>query len=445
MADGLTIAVERLASAIRTLDGETNTTERGGFFSGGLKTAPNSVSSMMNEVMQAQLAGLKEQQQQRADIRMLLEASARIEARQSGEPQPHPSASGLEMPGMCGQPSSIVLPQMPPSNRSSSRPGSSKFGAQLLASDDSRPARVQEEQSEDMDGNADADADAEAHLAILDNSRKLHAGLADLTRDAAEPDNTRQSGFKALASVALASTGPKQAGSVVKKLVPNPLTSFVSAANGKFASATGQLAQAGMDAQSGLGTGMKAFNKQLQIGTTKFGLITGASSSQLSGWETDVIGPQGESSKGFSGPAINKAHWTLRSFLLGEFKGQLVLLLFFAGLLVMAVSVLWTLNFSISWVESLWQAYTLFIDPGTQTGLEPDAEDSSLDRKRTIAAISSILGFIYCLVAMGLIGLDTQLESRATRCTDTVHRPVGLIPAVVYAAPRPPWRRSLHA
>ena len=124
MADGLTIAVERLASAIRTLDGETNTTERGGFFSGGLKTAPNSVSSMMNEVMQAQLAGLKEQQQQRADIRMLLEASARIEARQSGEPQPHPSASGLEMHGMCGQPSSIVLPQMPPSNRSSSRPGS---------------------------------------------------------------------------------------------------------------------------------------------------------------------------------------------------------------------------------------------------------------------------------------------------------------------------------
>lgn len=111
-----------------------------------------------------------------------------------------------------------------------------------------------------------------------------------------------------------------------------------------------------------------------------------------------------------------RSRWTAKSFFLGTVLGHICLMVVVAALLILMGAALWLLSGDCSGEEqdgpgcitagrssdrfgdALWFSYTLFIDPGTQTGLVTSAPGKFL-----IAAAFSVIGFIYCLVVLGLI------------------------------------------
>lgn len=92
-------------------------------------------------------------------------------------------------------------------------------------------------------------------------------------------------------------------------------------------------------------------------------------------------------------------------WLLGDGMGQATLLLVSALGLVFTGTGVWMLTSGTadydakSFDESLWMSWGLFFDPGTQTGVAA----SEYMQVKTVAAVFSILGFLYNLVLLGII------------------------------------------
>jgi len=92
-------------------------------------------------------------------------------------------------------------------------------------------------------------------------------------------------------------------------------------------------------------------------------------------------------------------------WLLGDSVGQATLLLVLALGLIFAGAGVWmstdgTADYDAkSFEESLWMSWGLFFDPGTQTGVAASEQVSV----KTVAAMFSILGFLYNLVLLGII------------------------------------------
>lgn len=92
------------------------------------------------------------------------------------------------------------------------------------------------------------------------------------------------------------------------------------------------------------------------------------------------------------------------NWILGTTQGQWTILMSIAAAQILIGAAAWAFtggdeNVNGSFTESFWMSYTLFIDPGTQTGLSPDA----WIRHKMVAVIASILGFIFNLAVLGLV------------------------------------------
>lgn len=105
-----------------------------------------------------------------------------------------------------------------------------------------------------------------------------------------------------------------------------------------------------------------------------------------------------------------RARWKLDWFP-GTLGGQLVSQLLAAGALVLLATLWWGWlggdrvmedlgeSSEINWKAASWHAWSLFFDPGTQTGLSGNSTVSI----KCAAAIISLLGFVFNLTMMGFI------------------------------------------
>lgn len=104
---------------------------------------------------------------------------------------------------------------------------------------------------------------------------------------------------------------------------------------------------------------------------------------------------------------VTRADLYIIDWLLGSRTGQYCSVFFYGIFLIAAASVSWVLlggtdDYPPHFKSSIWIAYAMIFDPGTQTGLWID-ESSTSAETLTGAAIISFLGFIYMLVLLGLI------------------------------------------
>eukprot|EP00931_Biecheleriopsis_adriatica_P074407 TRINITY_DN48469_c0_g1_i1.p1 TRINITY_DN48469_c0_g1~~TRINITY_DN48469_c0_g1_i1.p1 ORF type:complete len:804 (+),score=110.32 TRINITY_DN48469_c0_g1_i1:63-2414(+) len=99
-----------------------------------------------------------------------------------------------------------------------------------------------------------------------------------------------------------------------------------------------------------------------------------------------------------------KGLFNLRSSILGTRQGQWGAIFMSGWCMLGFCMLLWVLSggnadYGTSFRDSLWIAYTLLVDIGTQTGFAPS---TSADLK-FIAAVISIMGFIYALIFFGVL------------------------------------------
>lgn len=105
-------------------------------------------------------------------------------------------------------------------------------------------------------------------------------------------------------------------------------------------------------------------------------------------------------------------------WLLGTHAGQWFSLLFVAGVLLGAACVAWqstggNKDADDSFAQSMWMSYGLFIDPGTQTGVPADDPVNI----KAVAAIFSVLGFVWNLAALGIV--VELIRTKLTRWRET--------------------------
>ena len=122
---------------------------------------------------------------------------------------------------------------------------------------------------------------------------------------------------------------------------------------------------------------------------------------------------------------LTRAHWTITQFFFGSFSGHMFFMMLFAVVLVVGFGLIWSFTIKQRYGESIWKAYTLFIDPGTQTG-----EELLPGRYGRVAcaAAFSMTGFIYILVLTGIVvdfarGARRHTRARSGR-TETVRATV---------------------
>lgn len=92
------------------------------------------------------------------------------------------------------------------------------------------------------------------------------------------------------------------------------------------------------------------------------------------------------------------------TWLLGSRLGQFVMLVFVGFALVAFGALAWMLSggnpqYDASWWQSLWIAWCLFIDVGTQTAIS--VQDSVAIK--FVAVMFSLVGFLYCLTLLGIL------------------------------------------
>ena len=115
--------------------------------------------------------------------------------------------------------------------------------------------------------------------------------------------------------------------------------------------------------------------------------------------------------------AATRTRHTWSSFWLGTTRGNILMLLIMMAFLVVASTAAWmfigdcsaettrypeacqALGRKSDWVESSYFAWGLFADPGTQTGLPPDAGYPN----KLVVLLFSSFGFIFNLVVLGLV------------------------------------------
>ena len=108
------------------------------------------------------------------------------------------------------------------------------------------------------------------------------------------------------------------------------------------------------------------------------------------------------------------SRYTVKSFILGSGLGHVILMVITACVLIIAGALFWLVTGDCNveacgqeFGEAFWYSYTLFIDPGTQTGLGYNERPI----KMFVAASFSVIGFIYCLVVLGLIVEKVRLTT----------------------------------
>ena len=102
-----------------------------------------------------------------------------------------------------------------------------------------------------------------------------------------------------------------------------------------------------------------------------------------------------------------RSRHTPLTFLLGTLRGQFLVLLITAIVLVFSGAGFWIWvdcgtscdSYNNDWSQAMWFSWGVFFDPGTQTGIESTANGD----EKVIAVLFSVLGFIFNLIFLGII------------------------------------------